>query len=649
MKKICLLLSFIVIFIGAHAQAPVNDEPCGAIDVPVQPGEPLLVVCAPTTVYTYANATLTAAIPNPTCVGITSGIKDVWYKFTVPASGTCVISTGLANSNNNIVMTAYTATACNGTFTEINCNDDNDSIFPTMVTFATSGEIIYIRIFMLNETAAANFKMCVADYSINNNPIVDNTTKIGIGTINPVTKLDVAGTGLFRDQVTFVKDVELRSGLKLAVNAGANKILISDANGNASWQLPVVQPNYWSLSGSDIYNNTNNVGINLVNPTEKVHVDGNIKLGNIPWSSVVNDRVIKFGDANYITIGERFLDDQLHINGNQGIVFRTSGDGERMRLNFLGNLGIGTGSPTNKLTVSGNADFTGNVGIGLTNPTYKLHLGNTNNGLRIEGPATAGSGGSALNIGGFGDVIIDKPGTVAGRLAIKENGDVGIGSAIPSAYGHGGTNRVLELRNFAPASINIQSHLILSSTGNAGSLGGVTWASTSLSGEQRTGFIGNAFEATNRTRVSFYARNDAGLLSEKFYVSGDGSAWLAGALTQNSDIRLKKNIEPLHLSLNKLTQLNGYSYNWINTDNDQSEQIGLIAQEVQKLYPQLVTEIKKENGETSLGVNYTGLIPVMIESIKEQQKQIEEQNKITAVQQKQIDELKLLVQKLLNK
>jgi Chaperone of endosialidase len=636
MKKICLLLSFVVIFISAHAQAPVNDEPCGAIDVSVQPAEPLLVVCVPTTVYTYANATLTAAIPNPTCVGITSGIKDVWYKFTVPASGTCVISTGLANSNNNIVMTAYTATACNGTFTEINCNDDNASIFPTMVIFATSGEIIYIRIFMLNETAAANFKMCVADYSINNNPIVDNTTKIGIGTINPVTKLDVAGTGLFRDQVTFVKDVELRSGLKLAVNAGTNKILTSDANGNASWQLPVVQSNYWSLNGTNMYNNNAaNVGINFNSPSEKLHVDGNIKLGNLATWGTAGDRVIKFGDADYVSIGERFVDDQLHLRANQGIVFRTGNDIEQMKINSLGNVGIGTPSPANKLSVLGNADFTGNVGIGLTNPTYKLHLGNTNNGLRIEGPATAGSGGSALNIGGFGDVIIDKPGTVAGRLAIKESGDVGIGSATPSAYGHGGANRVLELRNFAPAGINIQSHLILSSTGNAGSLGGVTWASTSLSGEQRTGFIGNAFEATNRTRLSFYARNDAGLLGEKFYVSGDGSAWLAGALTQNSDIRLKKNIEPLHLSLNKLLQLNGYSYNWINTDNDQGEQIGLIAQEVQKLYPQLVTEIKKENGETTLGVNYIGLIPVMIESIKEQQKQI--------------DELKLLVQKFLNK
>ncbi len=300
------------------------------------------------------------------------------------------------------------------------------------------------------------------------------------------------------------------------------------------------------------------------------------------------------------------------------------------RLFEIGN-GFADNARSNALTVLEN----GNVGVGTTNPTYKLHLGNANSSLRIEGPAAAATGGTALNIGGNGDIVIDKPGVVGGRLVIKEDGDVGVGSATPSAYGHGGTNRVLELRNFAPAGINIQSHLVLSSTANAGAMGGVTWASTSLTGEQRTAFIGTAFETANQSRISLYTRSNAGSLAERFYLSGDGNAWLQGTLAQSSDMRLKKNIVPLHLSLNKLTQLNGYTYNWISKDKDPSEQIGLIAQEVQKLYPQLVSEIKGQNGETTLAVNYTGLIPVLIEGMKEQQKQI--------------DELKGLVQKLLTK
>jgi hypothetical protein len=83
---------------------------------------------------------------------------------------------------------------------------------------------------------------------------------------------------------------------------------------------------------------------------------------------------------------------------------------------------------TEKMTIDGN----GNVGIGL-NPSYKLHIGTGTNGLRIEGPATAGTGVSSLSIGGTGDVVIDKPGQVGGRLTIKENGKVGIGEPNPTS------------------------------------------------------------------------------------------------------------------------------------------------------------------------------------------------------------------------
>lgn len=75
---------------------------------------------------------------------------------------------------------------------------------------------------------------------------------------------------------------------------------------------------------------------------------------------------------------------------------------------------------------------TGNVGIGVSNPTFKLHLGSNNSGLRIEGPAASGSGGSALSIGGSGDITVDAPGITGGRFVIKENGNVGIGNSNPT-------------------------------------------------------------------------------------------------------------------------------------------------------------------------------------------------------------------------
>jgi hypothetical protein len=74
----------------------------------------------------------------------------------------------------------------------------------------------------------------------------------------------------------------------------------------------------------------------------------------------------------------------------------------------------------------------GNVGIGINNPQYKLHIGNNNAGLRIEGPATAASGGAALSVAGYGDLVVDKPGVVGGRFTIKENGNIGIGNNNPN-------------------------------------------------------------------------------------------------------------------------------------------------------------------------------------------------------------------------
>ncbi len=112
--------------------------------------------------------------------------------------------------------------------------------------------------------------------------------------------------------------------------------------------------------------------------------------------------------------------------------------------------------------------------------------------------------------------------------------------------------------------------------------------------------------------------------STKMELYPNGNGWLQGILVQLSDLRLKKDIQPLQNSLQKITQLNGYNYYWKNENADNTMQTGVLAQEVQKIFPQLV----KEDKQGILAVNYTGLIPVLIESIKEQQKQIERLNKM---------------------
>jgi hypothetical protein len=102
--------------------------------------------------------------------------------------------------------------------------------------------------------------------------------------------------------------------------------------------------------------------------------------------------------------------------------------------------------------------------------------------------------------------------------------NVGINTTSPQAYGHGGTNRVLELKNDAGTGSDFQSHLILSTTGTAGSLGSLTWAAPNIPGaEKRTALIANVFETANATRLAFYTRIEAGSVTEKFSINGNGN------------------------------------------------------------------------------------------------------------------------------
>ena len=112
--------------------------------------------------------------------------------------------------------------------------------------------------------------------------------------------------------------------------------------------------------------------------------------------------------------------------------------------------------------------------------------------------------------------------------------------------------------------------------------------------------------------------------SNAFVVNYDGSATLSGELTIESDARLKSNIISLGSTLAKLLLMDGKSYK-IKT-NEAELKIGLLAQDVQKSFPELVKTTN--DSDQTLSVNYQGMIPVLINAIKEQQKQINELRKL---------------------
>ncbi|MFY2507537.1 tail fiber domain-containing protein [Vibrio pectenicida] len=79
-----------------------------------------------------------------------------------------------------------------------------------------------------------------------------------------------------------------------------------------------------------------------------------------------------------------------------------------------------------------------------------------------------------------------------------------------------------------------------------------------------------------------------------------------------SDVHLKENIERITGTLEAVRAINGYRYNYISQQNN--PELGLVAQEVQQLYPELINT-HSESGY--LQVDYKGMIAVLLESIKE--------------------------------
>jgi hypothetical protein len=90
------------------------------------------------------------------------------------------------------------------------------------------------------------------------------------------------------------------------------------------------------------------------------------------------------------------------------------------------------------------------------------------------------------------------------------------------------------------------------------------------------------------------------------------------SLTETSSIRYKENVVTLESSLDKVLKLRGVSYNRKETN---TKEIGVIAEEVEKILPEVINY--NDDGQVD-AVSYGRLTAVLIEAIKEQQKQIDE-------------------------
>ena len=125
--------------------------------------------------------------------------------------------------------------------------------------------------------------------------------------------------------------------------------------------------------------------------------------------------------------------------------------------------------------------------------------------------------------------------------------------------------------------------------------------------------------------------SDDATFSDDLIVNGD--------VTVSSDARLKANITSLGSTIAKLLLIDGKSY---TMKKDGKSKIGVLAQDIQKVFPELVTVDKND----MLAVNYQGLVPVLINALKEQQLEIEnlkEQEKKYIEQESRLSKLEDLI------
>jgi len=124
---------------------------------------------------------------------------------------------------------------------------------------------------------------------------------------------------------------------------------------------------------------------------------------------------------------------------------------------------------------------------------------------------------------------------------------------------------------------------------------------------------------------------------------------VSGAYTSVSDRRLKTNITPLDGVLDKIMKLKPSSYTFVH-DRTNENQLGFIAQQVEPIFPELVTlNTIKDGSETQYTMNYAGFGIVAIAAIQEQQEIIDAQKETIEDLEARMEKMEALVNKLVEK
>ncbi|APR88499.1 cell wall surface anchor family protein [Minicystis rosea] len=351
---------------------------------------------------------------------------------------------------------------------------------------------------------------------------------------------------------------------------------------------------------------------------------------------------------------------KLRVKGN---VFVDGADGTAMLALKDGNVGIGTTDPgTNKLRVAGNmlvdgSDSTARLSFGSKN-RQMLNLFKEEHGIGVQGSTTyfRSSTNFAFYKGGAHSEGALEAGTGGTAVLVIKDGNVGIGTTSPSEglslassatlmLGADDTNRQvdngkiaykrwtrgLDIVGAADSTDGSKRLITFHAQGGSEFVGPIRMKDNAiyLRGDSYHGIgFWNGVEAFTKLGtidgpvIFGYKGGALGTTFEKAAVAlqwdTNGLLYTRFGIISSSDLTLKTDIEPVKDALAQIRGINAVHFSWKDAPS-QGRQLGLIAQNVETVFPEVVST----NGMGTKGIDYARLVAPLIEAVKELAAEVE--------------------------
>jgi len=395
------------------------------------------------------------------------------------------------------------------------------------------------------------------------------------------TKLRLTASGGTTD------DIEFTGGTDISVTRVNGSELSIAYTGAGGYTLPAATSSALGGIKTGFTTNAGNRNYAVQLSSQKAYV-------NVPWTdsgnTMGNGFIVEDGDGDTVTITE-----------GKYLKFK-EGSGNGININFTD---VSTGSSTDEYDL----DFNLNI-AGLAND-LATNLFNHDSYIAITDSEDSDTTHKML----VGDMVD----ALAGN-GLMSNGGTGNGVvAINVGEGNG--------ISVSQDGIEVVAHNNITVSGNGVAVSNDIFNTNLRIGRGGTGMYQDYTTASDAMTIRTDYANSAAI---KFEFTNGGIFRSLGTQVLNylgwSDKRLKKNIKNLNYGLDAIMKLRPVSYDWKKeVDADKTNDLGFIAQEVEKVIPELVTESKTIfDDKKAKGVDYVKMVAVLTKAIQEQQKQIDE-------------------------